>query len=52
MVESTIRGLYEHIPAVMSDHPIVRKGLLSAVEADSGIRVIAEAQNGERKRCV
>jgi DNA-binding NarL/FixJ family response regulator len=29
------------------DHPIVRKGLLSTVEPEAGIKVVAEAQNGE-----
>jgi DNA-binding NarL/FixJ family response regulator len=32
---------------IADDHPIVRKGLLSTVGADPGIKVIAEAQNGE-----
>jgi DNA-binding NarL/FixJ family response regulator len=29
------------------DHPIVRRGLLSTVEPEAGIKVVAEAQNGE-----
>jgi len=32
---------------IADDHPIVRKGLLAAVESESGIKVVAEAQNGE-----
>jgi DNA-binding NarL/FixJ family response regulator len=29
------------------DHPIVRKGLLSTVESEASIKVVAEAQDGE-----
>jgi DNA-binding NarL/FixJ family response regulator len=29
------------------DHPVVRKGLLSAVSPEAGIKVVAEAQDGE-----
>lgn len=32
---------------IADDHPIVRKGLLSTVESEPGIKVVAEAQNGE-----
>jgi len=29
------------------DHPIVRRGLRSTIETEPGIKVVAEAQNGE-----
>ena len=32
---------------VADDHPIVRKGLVGSVEEEPGIKVIAEAQDGE-----
>ncbi|HVM74949.1 MAG TPA: response regulator transcription factor [Candidatus Saccharimonadales bacterium] len=32
---------------IADDHPIVRKGLMSTVEADSRIKVVAEAHDGE-----
>ena len=32
---------------IADDHPIVRKGLLGAVESDPAIKVVAEAQDGE-----
>jgi DNA-binding NarL/FixJ family response regulator len=32
---------------IADDHPIVRRGLLAAVELESGIKVVAEAQDGE-----
>ena len=32
---------------IADDHPIVRRGLVSTVESEPGIKVVAEAQNGE-----